>query len=51
MKQVSFRLSDDEGTVLERLAETDGRSLANYTRRIIQRHLADVTGEPSRVDE
>lgn len=44
MKQVSVRLSDDEGETLEHLAETDGRSVANYTRRVIQQHLATVTG-------
>lgn len=50
MKQVSVRLSDDEGEVIERLAEEDGRSVANYTRRLIQQHIAatDGTTEPRR---
>lgn len=37
-----MRLSDDEGEMIERLAEKDGRSVSNYTRRVIQQHLSDA---------
>lgn len=42
MRQVSVRLSDDEGTMIERLAEEDGRSVSNYTRRVLQQHISDA---------
>lgn len=35
-EQITFRVSENDKRALTRLAEKDGRSLANYLRRAIQ---------------
>lgn len=43
-RQISIRLPDDEAQQVEELAAADGRSVANYTRRVLQDHLKRVKG-------
>ena len=44
-RQISIRLPDNEAQQIEELAAADGRSVANYTRRVLQAHLEWVKGE------
>lgn len=43
MKQISVRMTDDEGQKVEQLAEADGRSVTNYVRRVLQVHIDQST--------
>ncbi len=45
VKQVSTRLGDGDVAALQELADADGRSLANYVKIVLQRHLAEVRGQ------
>lgn len=45
MRQVSVRLSEDEANEVERLADDDGRSVANYVRRVVVAHLDEMRGQ------